>query len=79
MLEVFQNEEFGMVRAIEEGDKVLFCAADVAKALGYSNQRDAVGRHCRGVVKRDMGGTDRNKGRWNACRADGRNVFYPGG
>ena len=55
MLEVFQNEEFGMVRAIEEGDKVFFCAADVAKALGYSNQRDAVGRHCRGVVKRDMG------------------------
>ena len=53
MLEVFQNEEFGTVRAIEEGDKVLFCATDVAKALGYSNQRDAVGRHCRGVVKRD--------------------------
>lgn len=60
MLEVFQNKEFGMVRAIEEGDKVLFCAADVAKALGYSNQRDAVGRHCKGVVKRDTltsGGT----------------------
>lgn len=60
MLEVFQNEEFGMVRAVEEGDKVLFCAADVAKALGYSNQHDAVGRHCKGVVKRDTltnGGT----------------------
>ena len=53
MLEVFQNKEFGTVRAIEEGDKVLFCATDVAKALGYSNQRDAVGRHCKGVVKRD--------------------------
>lgn len=53
MLEVFQNEEFGTVRAIEEGDKVLFCATDVAKALGYSNQRDAIGRHCKGVVKRD--------------------------
>lgn len=60
MLEVFQNKEFGTVRAIEEGDKVLFCATDVAKALGYSNQRDAVGRHCKGVVKRDTltsGGT----------------------
>lgn len=55
MLEVFQNEEFGAVRAIEEGDKVLFCATDVARALGYSNQRDAVSRHCWGVVKRDMG------------------------
>ena len=53
MLEVFQNEEFGAVRAIEEGDKVLFCATDVARALGYSNQRDAVSRHCWGVVKRD--------------------------
>lgn len=53
MLEVFQNEEFGSVRAIEEGDKVLFCAADVARALGYSNQHDAVGRHCKGVVKHD--------------------------
>lgn len=53
MLEVYQNEEFGAVRAIEEGNKVLFCATDVARALGYSNQRDAVGRHCKGVVKRD--------------------------
>lgn len=53
MLEVFQNEEFGAVRAIEEGNKVLFCATDVAKALGYANQRDAVSRHCKGVVKRD--------------------------
>ena len=53
MLEVFQNKEFGTVRAIEEGDKVLFCATDVAKALGYANQRDAVSRHCKGVVKRD--------------------------
>lgn len=60
MLEVYQNEEFGAVRAIEEGNKVLFCATDVARALGYSNQRDAVGRHCKGVVKRDTltsGGT----------------------
>ena len=53
MLEVFQNEEFGSVRAIEEGDKVFFCATDVARALGYSNQHDAVGRHCKGVVKHD--------------------------
>lgn len=53
MLEVYQNEEFGAVRAIEEGNKVLFCATDVVRALGYSNQRDAVGRHCKGVVKRD--------------------------
>lgn len=40
MLEVFQNEEFGTVRAIEEGDKVLFCATDIAKALGYNARND---------------------------------------
>ena len=53
-LRVFENDEFGTVRTdIDENGKVLFCASDVAKALGYSNPRDAVGRHCKGVVKRD--------------------------
>ena len=32
---------------------MLFCGKDVAKALGYENPRDAIRRHCRGVVKRD--------------------------
>ena len=40
-------------QAIEENGKVLFCGSDVAKALGYSNPRDALRRHCKGVVKRD--------------------------
>jgi len=33
--------------------KTWFCGADVAKALGYSNTRDALSRHCKedGVVK----------------------------
>lgn len=52
-LRVFKNAEFGSVRTIVEGNKILFCASDVAKALGYSNPRDAISRHCRGVVKRD--------------------------
>lgn len=50
---VFKNEEFGQVRVIDEGGKTLFCGADVAQALGYSNFRDAIRRHCKGVVKRD--------------------------
>lgn len=33
--------------------KPYFVANDVTKALGYSNSRDAVARHCKGVVKRD--------------------------
>ena len=30
-----------------------YCGTDVAAALGYSNSRDAIIRHCRYVVKRD--------------------------
>jgi anti-repressor protein len=52
-MQVFKNEEFGQVRVIDEGGKTLFCGADVAQALGYSNFRDAIRRHCKGVVKRD--------------------------
>lgn len=52
-LQIFENTEFGMVRTLEENGKILFCGSDVAKALGYSNTRDAVRRHCKGVVKRD--------------------------
>ena len=52
-LQVFNSPEFGQVRTIIEGDKILFCASDVAKALGYSNYNDAVNKHCRAIVKRD--------------------------
>lgn len=50
-LEIFKNEEFGEVRTVMIGKKPYFCASDVAKALGYSNQRDAIKRHCKGSVK----------------------------
>jgi prophage antirepressor-like protein len=52
-LHVFKSKSFGQLRTIEENGKILFCASDVAKALGYINPRDAISRHCRGVVKRD--------------------------
>lgn len=54
-LEAFKNEEFGTVRTLSEGDDILFCASDVAKALGYTNPRKAVGDHCPHVTKRDVG------------------------
>ena len=50
---LFNSEEFGNVRTICEGERILFCAKDVAEALGYSNPRKAVGDHCKGVTKRD--------------------------
>lgn len=52
-LRVFENAEFGSVRTVEIEGKPYFVANDVTKALGYSNSRDAVARHCKGVVKRD--------------------------
>lgn len=52
-LQEFHNDQFGNVRIIQENGKPFFCGADVAKALGYSNPRDALRRHCKGGVKRD--------------------------
>ncbi len=49
---IFNSPEFGTIRIIVEGDKTLFCGADVAKALGYKNPRKAIGDHCRCVTKR---------------------------
>lgn len=44
-MEVFNNEQFGSVRIIEEGDKYLFCGLDVAAALGYAKPRNAITAH----------------------------------
>lgn len=52
-LQVFNHEQFGDVRTIEEDGRVLFCGSDVAKALGYTNPRKALHDHCRCVTKRD--------------------------
>ena len=53
-LTLFNNPEFGEIRTLETNDgKVLFCGKDVAAALGYKNYRDALSKHCKGVVKCD--------------------------
>ena len=52
-IQIFKHEQFGSIRTANEGDKILFCGSDVAKALGYSNAPDALNRHCRAIVKRD--------------------------
>lgn len=52
-LQIFQNPEFGEIRTAEVNGKTYFVASDVANVLGYSNPRDAVLRHCKGVVKHD--------------------------
>lgn len=43
------------MRTIVADDKVLFCGSDVAKALGYSNTRDALGKYCKnGTLKKGV-------------------------
>ena len=51
-LQIFNSPEFGEVRTLEEDGAVLFCGADVARALGYKSPKDAVSAHCKGAVKR---------------------------
>lgn len=51
-LQIFNNPEFGEIRTLEEGERVLFCGSDVAKALGYTNPSKALSDHCKGVTKR---------------------------
>lgn len=52
-LQIFNSPEFGDIRTVEIDGKPYFVAVDVAKSLGYSNPRDAISRHCKGVVKHD--------------------------
>lgn len=52
-LEIFKNEEFGQVRTLVDKDgAILFCASDVAQALGYAKPRNAINAHCKGALKR---------------------------
>ena len=50
-IEVFTKAEFGELRTVNVGDKIMFVASDVAKALGYSRPADAITAHCKGSVK----------------------------
>ena len=61
-IQVFNNPEFGEIRTTVINDEVWFVGKDVAKALGYSNDRDAIAKHVdeedKGVANRDtLGGT----------------------
>ena len=53
-LQVFKNEKFGTVRTITENGRTLFCAKDIANALGYKDTTNAIKQHCRWVVKRHI-------------------------
>ncbi len=73
-LRVFENEEFGSVRMQEIEGKVWFCGNDVAKILGYKNNRKAIKDHCRseGVTNRY---THTDSGVQNVAFIDEGNVY----
>lgn len=77
-LKIFENPRFGEVRTLEEGERVLFCATDIARALGYSNPHDAIRRHCKGVVKREGVSTTTNQHGVSSSQATEMN-FIPEG
>lgn len=47
---IFNDERFGEIRTAGTADNPLFCALDVARALGYANPSKAVIDHCKGVT-----------------------------
>lgn len=49
-LQIFNNAEFGQVRTIVDGGKILFCASDIAKALGYEKPNNAINTHCKNAT-----------------------------
>ena len=50
-LQVFSNQEFGDVRAVEVDGKPYVVGVDVARALDYANPSKAVIDHCKGISK----------------------------
>ena len=50
-LQLFTNELFGNVRAININGKVMFVGKDVATCLGYKDTAQAIRNHCKGVVE----------------------------
>jgi prophage antirepressor-like protein len=52
LMQVFNFNE-AAIRTIEIDGAPWFVAADICTVLGYSNGRDAIAKHCKGVAKRD--------------------------
>jgi len=44
-IKIFNSEEFGDIRTVQLNNEIYFVGKDVAKALGYSNTRDALATH----------------------------------
>lgn len=63
-LQIFNSEEFGEIRTVTIDNEIYFVGKDIAKALGFSNHRDAISTHVfdedRGVETIDTLGGKQN-------------------
>ena len=50
-IQEFFNEKFGTVRTVEINGSIYFVGLDIARALGYSNERKAINTHCKHPIK----------------------------
>lgn len=50
----FWNKKFGTVRTVNINDVIYFVGIDIAKALGYVNERKAIMTHCKNPIKTDI-------------------------
>lgn len=51
-IQIFSNPQFGEIRTLaDEANEPMFCAKDVATALGYADTADAIQRHCKSGKK----------------------------
>lgn len=57
-IQIFDNPDFGTVRTLDNDGTILFCGADIAKALGYSNPSKALNDHCKGDLTKRYPITD---------------------
>ncbi len=53
-LAIFNSSEFGDIRTVMEYERLLFCAKDVAEALGYADSDQAVRAHCKAARTRPV-------------------------
>ena len=53
-IQIFNNSEFGEVRALTIDGKEYFVGSDIAKALGYAIPSKAINTHCKGVSKMEV-------------------------
>ena len=63
LMKTFESQEFGKVRVVEISGEPWLVGKDIAKALGYSNGRDAISKH---VDDDDKGGRERRHPWWKA-------------